>query len=80
MIMDQFEIFAADIDYGTDYLNIMETTRFLSAPDLAWSDAQVNFQHFNQGSTDRHLNFRVDQFFGPGIPDSNYFDTLTKNL
>ena len=45
MIMDQFEIFAADIDYGTDYLNIMETTRFLSEPDLAWNDAQVNFQH-----------------------------------
>ena len=44
MIMDQFEIFAADIDYGTDYLNIMETTRFLTEPDLAWNDAQDNFQ------------------------------------
>ena len=44
MIMDQFEIFAADIDYGTDYLNIMETTRFLSEADLAWNDAQDNFQ------------------------------------
>ena len=42
--MDQFEIFAADIDYGTDYLNIMETTRFLSEPDLAWNDAQDFFQ------------------------------------
>ena len=44
MIIDQFEIFAADIDYGTDYLNIMETTRFLTEPDLAWNDAQDNFQ------------------------------------
>ena len=44
MITDQFEIFAADIDYGTDFLNVMETTRFLSQPDLAWKDFQVNFK------------------------------------
>ena len=52
MIMDQFEIFAADIDYGTDYLNIMETTRFLSERDLAWNDAQVNFQLLNSENFD----------------------------
>ena len=44
MIMDQFEIFAADIDYGTTYLNVMETTRFLSRPDLARRDTQVDFK------------------------------------
>ena len=42
--MDQFEIFAAEIDYGTDFLNVMETTRFLSEPDLAWDASQVDFQ------------------------------------
>ena len=43
MVMDQFEIFAAEIDYGTDFLNVMETTRLLAQPDLSWSDFQALF-------------------------------------
>ena len=43
MVMDQFEIFAAEIDYGTDFLNVMETTRLLAQPDLSWSDFQASF-------------------------------------
>ena len=66
MIMDQFEIFAADIDYGTDYLNIMETTRFLSEPDLAWNDAQANFQHWNSENFDV-----LAQIFGKSLKVAN---------
>ena len=43
MVMDQFEIFAAEIDYGTDFLNVMETTRLLAQSHLSWSDYQARF-------------------------------------
>ena len=51
--MDQFEIFAAEIDYGTDFLNVMETTRLLAQPDLSWSDYQARFR------TSEKLNFLI---------------------
>ena len=42
--MKYYLLFAAEIDYGTDFLNVMETTRFLSQPDFAWDASQVDFQ------------------------------------
>ena len=40
MIMDQWEITTAEIEYGVDILHVMETTKFLSASQLSWDANQ----------------------------------------
>ena len=40
MIMDQWEIATAEIEYDVNILHVMETTKFLSASQLSWDANQ----------------------------------------
>ena len=40
MVMDQWEIATAEIEYDVNILHVMETTKFLSASQLSWDANQ----------------------------------------
>ena len=40
IIMDQWEIATAEIEYGVEIFHVMETTKFQSAEQLSWNEDQ----------------------------------------